>query len=46
VDGPALSWRMGVAAREHVRANYDPDAQFNGLLDRLVASCDERGAAG
>lgn len=46
VDDPALRWRMGVAAREHVRANYDPDAQFNGLLDRLVALCDERGAAG
>lgn len=36
IEDPDLRWRMGAAAREHVRNNYDPDVAFNGLLDRFV----------
>lgn len=46
IDDEPLRWRMGLAAREHVRTNYEPDAQFNGLLDRIVGLCDERAASG
>jgi len=36
IEDPELRWRMGAAAREHVRENYDPDIAFRGLLDRFV----------
>jgi glycosyltransferase involved in cell wall biosynthesis len=36
VSEPELRFQFGRAAREHVRANYDPDQTYHGLLDRLV----------
>lgn len=36
ISNPDLRWEMGIAAREHIGRNYDPDDSFGGLVDRLV----------
>ena len=47
-DNPELCERMGRAAREHVTRKYDPDATYQGLVERLktLASEPARATAG
>jgi glycosyltransferase involved in cell wall biosynthesis len=39
---PGLRRQMGQAARSHVASQFDPDVNYTGLLDRLVALADEQ----
>ena len=40
IEDEPLRWRMGEAGRAHIQSNYDPDVQFNGLLNRLKELAD------
>ncbi|MEM1447205.1 MAG: glycosyltransferase family 4 protein [Planctomycetota bacterium] len=35
IENHDLRWQMGLAGRERVAAEYNPDRQFGGLIDRL-----------
>ncbi len=40
-DDAELRAKMGPAAREHVRTQYDPEQNFGGLMTRLVNLADQ-----
>jgi glycosyltransferase involved in cell wall biosynthesis len=40
IDDPALRERLGRAGRERVEREFNPDVNFNGLIDRLIGLVD------
>lgn len=42
LSDPILRQQMGQAARSHVAGHFDPDMNYSGLLDRLVALADDQ----